>query len=163
MEDLQVRLPDGRLRENVAEHATALKNLTERRYAEEQSLLAKMASLNAGEAGRRALNWLRRSDDEFAAIVERSSGASLSTTAKRELVALKNGSAGAIALLLAEQLRLEEQLAVLVEDLYGLDDQERKLLRATRPVRDPLDVLKGSLGATGGLAYPEAEEARSER
>ena len=142
MEGLQVRLPDGRQRENVAQHARALRNLTERRYAEEHTLLAKMASLNGGEAGRRALNWLSRSDDQFAAIVERSSGASLSTMAKRELVALKNASAGAIALLRAEQLRLEEEIGVLVEDVYELDDEERKLLRATRPVRDPLDVLR---------------------
>jgi hypothetical protein len=62
--------------------------------------------------------------------------------------------------LLAEQLRLEEQLAVLVEDVYELTDEERKLVRATRPVRDPLDVLNVALDASG-LPYPEAGRAPS--
>jgi len=47
--------------------------------------------------------------------------------------------------LLAEQLKLEEELAVLVEDVYELTDEERKLLRATRPIRDPLDVLRSEV------------------
>ena len=80
----------------------------------------------------------------------------LSTTAKRQLAALKNGSGGAIARLLAEQLRLEEELAVLVEDLYELNDQERKLLHATRPVRDPLDVVKTGLRGPAGVLNAEA-------
>jgi hypothetical protein len=60
-------------------------------------------------------------------------------------VGLKNRCGADIARLLMEQLRLEEELAVLVEDVYELDGQERKLLRATRPVRDPLNVLKSDL------------------
>jgi hypothetical protein len=36
-------------------------------------------------------------------------------------------------------------LAVRVEDAYGLDAEERALLRSTRPVRDPLDVLEAKI------------------
>ncbi len=142
METLHVRLPSGTLQKKIADHATTLGRLTEERYTEEDGFLGKLASLNGSEADRRALNWLKRPDDEFAGIVERSSSVPLSTIAKRELAALKNRSGGAIARLLAEQLRLEEELAVLVEDVYELDDEERRLLRATCPVRDPLDVLR---------------------
>src|ERR1700688_945426 len=145
MEALRVRLPIGSSQKKMADDTTNLCRVTDDRYAEEDGFLAKLASLNGGEADRRAPNWLKRPDDEFAVIVERSSAAPLSTAAKRELAALKSRSGGAIARLLAQQLRLEEELAVLVEDAYELDDQDRKLLRATRPVRDPLDVLKGVL------------------
>jgi hypothetical protein len=47
--------------------------------------------------------------------------------------------------LLSRQLDLEKQLASWVEDAYGLTPEERNLLRSTRPVRDPLDVLEGKL------------------
>jgi hypothetical protein len=47
--------------------------------------------------------------------------------------------------LLTRQLGLEKKLAALVEDAYGLTPEERQLLRATRPVRDPLDVLEGRI------------------
>jgi hypothetical protein len=47
--------------------------------------------------------------------------------------------------LLTTQLKLEKQLATLVEDAYGLTPEERTLLRSTRPVRDPLDVLEAKI------------------
>ncbi len=47
--------------------------------------------------------------------------------------------------LLHGQLELERTLASLVEDAYGLTADERELLRSTRPVRDPLDVLEAKL------------------
>ena len=158
MEQLRVRLPGGTMRKEIGDRVTALCGVTEDRYAEEGRFLGKFAALNHGNADRRAINWLRRSDEEFTGIVERSSAAPISTAAKRELVALKNCCRAEIARLLMEQLRLEEDLAVLVEDVYELDAEQRKLLRATRPVRDPLDVLKGSVGGAGGLPYPEADQ-----
>ena len=33
----------------------------------------------------------------------------------------------------------------MVEDAYGLTPEERALLHATRPVRDPIDVLKAKI------------------
>jgi hypothetical protein len=56
-----------------------------------------------------------------------------------------------------EQMRVEEELATLVEEVYELTAEERKLLRATRPVRDPIDVLKASLDRAT-LAAPPATE-----
>ena len=47
--------------------------------------------------------------------------------------------------LLSRQLELEKKLAVLVEDAYCLSAEERSLLRTTRPVRDPLDVLEAKI------------------
>lgn len=157
MEGFRIRVPSGALQKKIAEHATTLCRLTEERYAEEDGFLGKLAALNGGGVDRRALNWLRRSDEDFSAMVERSSKAPLSTAARRELATLKNQSAEATARLLREQLRLEEELAALIEDVYELNDEERKLLHSTRPVRDPIDVLKGSIGA-GGVGYQAAEQ-----
>jgi hypothetical protein len=57
--------------------------------------------------------------------------------------------------LLTRQLTLERNLATLIEDAYGLTPEERSLLRTTRPVRDPLDVLeakiRGGVETEGGL------------
>ena len=47
--------------------------------------------------------------------------------------------------LLTRQLDLERKLAALVEDAYGLTPEERTLLRSTRPIRDPLDVLEAKI------------------
>ncbi len=47
--------------------------------------------------------------------------------------------------MLTRQLGLERKLATLVEDAYGLTPEERALLRSTRPVRDPLDVLEAKI------------------
>ncbi len=52
--------------------------------------------------------------------------------------------------LLTRQLELEQALATGVEDVYGLSAEERALLRETRPVRDPLDVLGAKLGKLTG-------------
>ncbi len=47
--------------------------------------------------------------------------------------------------LLSRQLGLEKKLGSLVEDAYGLTGEERALLRSTRPMRDPLDVLEAMI------------------
>ena len=58
--------------------------------------------------------------------------------------------------LLTRQLELERNLAALVEAAYGLTPEERVLLRSTRPVRDPLDVLEAKI--RGGVIVEEATE-----
>jgi len=57
--------------------------------------------------------------------------------------------------LLGEQLEAEKQIASLVEDAYGLTPEERALLRETRPIRDPLDVLEAKI--KGGDLDPVPE------
>jgi hypothetical protein len=58
--------------------------------------------------------------------------------------------------LLTRQLELERKLAALVEDAYGLTPEERALLRATRPVREPLDVLETKIRGGPGDAEPQS-------
>ena len=58
--------------------------------------------------------------------------------------------------LLKQQLDLERRLAALVEDAYGLTSEERALLRSTRPVRDPLDVLEAKI--RGGVVVDETPD-----
>lgn len=164
MERLRLRMPTGALRKKIADHVTTLCRLTEERYAEENRFLGKLAALNGGQTYRGALNWLRRPGDDFIGMVERSGMAVLSTTAKREVTELGSRTRSAITRMFAEQLKLEEELAGLVEDVCELSDEERKLLRATRPVRDPLDVLKSGLRSADGLLSAEVElEAEEEQ
>ena len=55
--------------------------------------------------------------------------------------------------LLKTRLALEKQVATLVEDAYGLTPEERRILRETRPIRDPLDVLEAKI--TGKVVAEE--------
>jgi hypothetical protein len=144
MENLRVQLPSSTLCEKITTLAGALCHMTNDKYAEEDCFLKSLALLNGGAADRRALNWLARSEDDFASLVARSSTTPLSAAAKRELSILKTTSGEAMIQLRNEQLGLEEELATFVEDAYELSDEERKLLHSTRPVRDPLDVLRGA-------------------
>jgi hypothetical protein len=60
----------------------------------------------------------------------------------------------------AAQLRCtEELLDCVVGRLYGLTPEERQLLRATRPGRDPIHVLKAKLT---GLDNAQPTEATDE-
>jgi hypothetical protein len=61
--------------------------------------------------------------------------------------------------LLTRQLNLELRLATLVEDAYGLTVEERALLRSTRPVRDPLDVLEAKIRGDFSDDVEAAEDA----
>jgi hypothetical protein len=60
--------------------------------------------------------------------------------------------------LLTRQLALERTLASRVEDAYGLDPEERALLRSTRPVRDPLDVLEAKIRGGEDIEADETTE-----
>jgi hypothetical protein len=55
---------------------------------------------------------------------------------------------------LNRKLVLEREVARLVEDACGLTPEERQLLHATRPIRDPLDVLESKIA--GRLAHTES-------
>lgn len=49
----------------------------------------------------------------------------------------------------------------LVEDAYGLTPEERALLRSTRPVRDPLDVLESKIRGGEAMEETPAEESHA--
>lgn len=66
-----------------------------------------------------------------------------------------------LANVLRRQSELEKQLAVLVEDAYNLTPEERNLLRNTRPVRDPIDVLQTKLGGKRNPAEHHMVNAES--
>lgn len=61
--------------------------------------------------------------------------------------------------LFQRQLDVERKLASLVEVAYGLTDDEIALLRETRPIRDPLDVLEAKIA---GRSTIDAESDQTE-
>ena len=63
--------------------------------------------------------------------------------------------------LLTRQLELEKHLASLVEDAYGLTAEEHVLLRSTRPIRDPIDVLEAKLRGAGTTDVAESTGSRA--
>ena len=65
---------------------------------------------------------------------------------RQSLLEIHTGLRGRLVSLLSRQLELEKLSAELVEISYGLTDEERALLRTTRPPRDPIDVLERKIG-----------------
>ena len=124
MENLRVPLPSGVLRDKITTLAGGLCRLTDKKYAEQDRFLDSLASLNGGGRDRRALNWLtpcqrttspRSLRDQTVHLYQRGQNA--------KLYVLKSTSGEALDNLQQEQLRLEEELATLVKDVYDLSDQ----------------------------------------
>ncbi len=87
----------------------------------------------------------------FAARVAKLAGRRRPSEAEAAAVAVVQSRGRArYAELLSAQLALERTLAERVEDASGLSPADRQLLRSTRPVRDPLDVLAAKLAELGG-------------
>jgi hypothetical protein len=102
--------------------------------------------------------WLALSPAAFANRLLKQAGARRPTAKLTEaLFAFHQKQRARQVELLTRQLALERSLAVLVEDAYGLDWQERALLRSTRPVRDPLDVLEAKIRAGEAVAADSGE------
>ena len=62
--------------------------------------------------------------------------------------------------LLARQLELEREASSLVESAYGLTEEERSLVRSTRPPRDPLDVLEVKIENGADVNSPTGRSGR---
>ena len=131
----------------------------ERQLEWEQATLTRAAELTGTDkTDERVLGWLRRSDDDFVRLVHKASGRQFSAGAITALREFRQKSREELAHLLSEQLRIEERLAALVEKAYGLTPEERRLLRNTRPIRDPIDVLESRIaGLYGREGQPPAE------
>ena len=71
--------------------------------------------------------------------------------AAKQLAAFQRTHLGRQLELLTTRVDLEQTLAALVEGASGLTAEERRLLRATRPFRDPLDVLEAKIAGKTGL------------
>ncbi len=100
---------------------------------------------NPGDEAGKVLGWLPPPEEDFIRLVGKAATRRVSSAAVAELAAFRQQASDELRRFLTEQLALEKQLATLVEDAYGLTPEERQLLRDTRPVRDPIDVLEARL------------------
>ena len=98
----------------------------------------------------RMLDWLTRGSEDFLRMVASMASQSLTPGVCEKLEKLRSQGVRYLRAMLAEQLMLEKQIAALVEDAYGLSAEERQLLRETRPVRDPIDVMETRLACLRG-------------
>src|SRR5262249_55948999 len=98
------------------------------------------------ETDGRIVSWLSLPTDKFVSRFLKVVGVKQPTPKLKEEIAVFQQSHRTRQVeLLTRQLRLERKLAYLVEDAYRLTPEERALLRSTRPVRDPLDVLEARI------------------
>jgi hypothetical protein len=94
----------------------------------------------------RVITWLSLSPDTFSARLSKLANVKKGTPKLHdEMEGFRQTHRTRQVELLGRQLELEKALASLVEDAYGLTPEERELLRSTRPVRDPLDVLEAKI------------------
>ena len=150
MESLHVVLPEAQLRQQTLAAAAELQAGAAQFHAwEADRLVALREKSGSDDLGSASLLWLRRSDEGFIRLVARASGRKPSSAASAELAAFRRQANDELGRLLTEQLALEKRLGVLVEDAYGLTPEERQLLRDTRPIRDPIDVLEDRLAGLG--------------
>jgi hypothetical protein len=92
------------------------------------------------------VTWLPLHPDVFSSRIFKLSGVKkTSSKLAQDIVGFHQKQRARQVELLTQQLDLERKLATLVEDAYGLTPEERALLRSTRPVRDPLDVLEAKI------------------
>ena len=143
----------------IQENTNRLMAVLEQSRAWEIDTLTRIAKVSdLGDNAGKVFGWLRRADDDFVRLVGNVCGGKPSSSAVSRLMAFRRKASDELGHFLTEQLKLEKQLAVLVEESYGLTPEERQLLRDTRPVRDPIDVLQAKLaGLDGGM-----EEAANE-
>jgi hypothetical protein len=103
------------------------------------------------------VTWLPLSSDVFSARIFKLTGLKRpNSRLMQDVIAFHQQHRVQQVELLTQQLDLERRLAALVEDAYGLTSEERALLRSTRPVRDPLDVLEAKI--RGGVVVDETPE-----
>jgi hypothetical protein len=113
---------------------------------EAETTSATQEQFSLPEADDRVVAWLTLPPDTFSSRLLKLAGVKRPTAKLLEEAAAFHGKCRSRQVeLLTRQLELEKKLAVLVEDAYGLTPEERQLLRATRPVRDPLDVLEAKI------------------
>ena len=103
---------------------------------------------------RRLIQWLAVGPDTFVSRVTKAAEAGHpSAKAQEEITAFQQTNRESQIEFLTRQLALEKRLEVLVEDAYGLTPEERELLHATRPIRDPIQVLEAKV--RGGTEVPD--------
>jgi hypothetical protein len=124
---------------------------------EQETLTAARRQFEIEDADDRLLSWLSLPADTFMNRISKLSAASRAGPSRNDAIAGFQRTARAWQLAqLSRQIELERRLASLVEDACGLTSEERELLRATRPVRDPVEVLEAKI--RGSALRPAASE-----
>jgi hypothetical protein len=125
---------------------------------EEETVQEARQRFSLPQPDQKVLSWLPLGGDVFASRLWKLAGVRQPTPKlSGEVAEFHRQSRNRQVELLLRQLALEETLARLVEDAYGLDEEERALLRSTRPVRDPLDVLEAKIRG-GTVEEPQGDE-----
>jgi hypothetical protein len=101
--------------------------------------------------GRKSILKVGSDWESFLRIVTTTCGFRLNAVAERRLRILHRDALTELRAAATQRLAMEGQLAAAVEDAYGLTSEERRVLRANRPVRDPLDVLEARLKGIEGV------------
>lgn len=161
MEELRVRLPEGDLGEKTVKEAQSLCALRRELYDWEADTIERLRETAGAEnIDDRCLLWFQREQDDFVSMVQKNAFQRLRPGAKDELANMYQEAKGSLVHFLTQQLASEKQLAAFVETAYDLTPDERRLLRATRPVRDPIDVLEARLARLG---IGDAKSSEKER
>lgn len=156
MEDVRVSMGDSALEAQIRSVVGTLVKLADELHDWEKTAVSSaVASFDLEDADRRLLTWLGLPPQTFLQRINNvASDRKRSVKSVAELAKFQHEARSEQVELLNRKLELERQVATLVEDAYGLTAEERQLLRATRPVRDPLDVLEAKIR---GSAVEEAE------
>jgi hypothetical protein len=163
--DFVVTLPIPSARPEVAD---SLRDIVEQAVAQQREIQGFDAEFvdtatncfSLPERDTRLVSWLPLQPDTFSSRLLRLANARQPTPKLREEVAgFQRTYRTRQVKLLTRLFEVERKLAVLVEDAYGLTPEERALLRSTRPVRDPLDVMEAKIqGGREAETNPEADD-----
>lgn len=146
MENVRISLPEGKAGQKTEQIASQLLQLKADEHEWEMRVCAQVGGYTGLPMDDdRCIQWLTRPAADFVRLVRQNAMSSLSPAAEEELHRFYDAAREEQHRRLSQQLTLEKQIATLVEDAYDLSAEERQLLRETRPVRDPIDVLETRL------------------
>jgi hypothetical protein len=143
----------------IGEIAAHIVQNTDELFSWEQSYLDGLATAANVPPDRRVLSWLTVAPEVFSQRLGKLAepGGRPRVHSLAALASIQQRGRARQVELLTRQLDLEKRLATLVEDAYGLTPEERALMRATRPVRDPLDVLEAKIAGQPVAAEADVE------
>ena len=142
MEEIRILLPEGKLRLAIVEAVKRLLAIADERHRLEELTIRRIKELSQSErVERRALLWLHLGD-RFVSMIQKTAKTVLSASLSSELRKMQSSRNSEFQRLLTYQLKEERDLALFVEDTYGLTSEERALLHITQPLRDPIQVLE---------------------
>ena len=148
MEKLPMTTGDADAAGRIGEASSELIALIDEQSAWERSFADEAVGVDVGqEDADRVIGWLPSTAKAFARNV-----AKLAAHDATDLPAIYKAGRSTLTDFLRRRLKIERRRASQVEDAWGMAQEERALLHATRPVRDPLDVLVSRLAKLGDAA-----------